>query len=163
MFGFPALDLCQPCLEALFVAFFCREVVFPADEVVRHGLHGGQFVRVVVRKLVTLAVAEVFHQPGGGVAQVQRHGVVAGLLDVFRHFAARPVDGIGFWREGEVHHGFGQMHVAFGHADVAAGLEDVDSKCQRVGIRQAAKTLDPPSGENTGSTKRRKYWGRQAG
>ena len=56
-------------------------------------------VLVVVGVLVALAVAEAVHQAGGGVAQVQRHGVVARASPRPAARRRRPVDGVALGRQ----------------------------------------------------------------
>ena len=80
-------------------------VVAAVLEVVGEALHGRYFAFDVVGVLVVLAVVELLHELGGGVAQVERDGLGGVGFDVGEDFSVGGVDGVGFGREGEVDDG----------------------------------------------------------
>ena len=47
-------------------------------EFVGHVLLPNEMSRKIMRVLVSVAVAEIFHEFGGSIAQMERHGQVAG-------------------------------------------------------------------------------------
>src|SRR4029079_17170033 len=76
----PPLGEADP--DLLLGAALGRAVVDAATKSVGQVLLAHLRVRGVVGVLVAAAVAEVTHEPGGGVAQVQRHRLRGLLLDV---------------------------------------------------------------------------------
>src|SRR5882724_8985920 len=78
--------------------------------------------RRVVRVLIALAIAQPGHEPGGGIAQMQRHRLGGLLADVVAHRVPRRVDRIGLRRQREVAGGLGQRQLAFGGAQEVIGL-----------------------------------------
>src|SRR5690242_1566548 len=68
----------------------------------------GDAALVVVRVAVVAAVAHRPHQSGDRVAQVQRHRLVAGLLDELARGAVRSEGGVRLRRERKVERGLGQ-------------------------------------------------------
>src|SRR5713101_690320 len=81
---------------------------------VGEALHVGDFFFCVVGVLVAFAVAKMFHQACGRVAQVQRDGISFGFVYVFEDFAVCGVQRVGFWRERKVHGGLLLFLVAMG-------------------------------------------------
>src|SRR5580658_5730408 len=90
----------QASAKALFEALVGGLVVGAVGEVVGEAGHVGELVFVVMGVFVALAVADIFHEAGDGVADMQRDGIGFGFVHVVDDFAVSSVDGIGLWREG---------------------------------------------------------------
>ena len=87
--------------------------------------------------LVAGAVAEVGHEAGGRVADVQGDGERAGALDDGAERLGDGVEVVGLGRLREVDDGLREVHVALGVAQEVARLVRGDGKGQRVGVRHA--------------------------
>ncbi len=92
-------NLFQASAKALFEALVGGLVVGAAGEIVREAGHVGDFFVEIVGVLVAFAVADIFHEAGDGVAEMQRDGIGFGFVHVVDDFAVGSVNGIGFWRE----------------------------------------------------------------
>ena len=94
----------------------------------------GEMFRQIVRIDVVRPVVEVFHQPGGGVAQVQRHGEVARATD----FGLRRADGlvsrIALGTGGQVGRTLGEDDPALGIADGRDRLKVLLARIRAVGL-----------------------------
>ena len=108
-----------------------------AAEVVRQVLHLREAVFVAVSVLVALAVVEAFHQAGDGVAQVQGHGVAAGLLDVLHRVFDAHVRGVALRRAGQVDGRFGEQYAGLGPADQVGSLLRGDGDGEGDGVSHA--------------------------
>jgi hypothetical protein len=86
---------------------------------------GGEGVGFVVRVAVALAVVQIFHQLGGGVAQVHGHRAGPVFLDEGLDRVERFVDRVGFGRHSQVHHAFGQRQFTLGRAQTFIDLGGV--------------------------------------
>src|SRR5258708_23539664 len=98
-------DFVEALAETLLEALVGGLVVGAAGEVVGEALHVGDFVFGVVGVLVAFAVADMLHQAGDRVAQMQRDGVGFGFVHVVEDFAVSGVQCVGFGRKGKVHGG----------------------------------------------------------
>src|SRR5260370_23382524 len=87
--------------EALLEALVGGLVVGAVGAIVGEAGHVGDFIIEVVGVFVALAGADVFHETGDGVADVERHRFGFGFLNVVDDLAVGSVNGIGFWRERE--------------------------------------------------------------
>ena len=85
----------------------------------------------VVGVLIVLAVAEAFHQAGGGVAQVERDGLGSGLLYILENRAVGGVKRVRFWRDRQIHDRLREGQIAFGHADEIDGVASGHAQRQR--------------------------------
>ena len=77
-------------------------IVGTAGEIVGETGHVSDFVFEIVGVFVSLAVAEMLHEAGGGVAQMERDRISLGFVDVVEDFAVSGVDGVGFGCERKV-------------------------------------------------------------
>src|SRR6266852_6851225 len=130
-------DFVEALAEALLEALVGGLVVGAAGEIVGEALHVGDFLFVVVGVLVVFAVADVFHQAGGRVAQVQRDGIGFGLLHVIEDFAIAGVQRVGFGRERKIHGGLRERQVAFGRAEKIESVLRRERDGERAGFGQA--------------------------
>ena len=101
------------------------------------GLIGGDVTVVVVGVLVTGAVAQISHQPGGGVAEVQRHGQGAVLLHVGQGAVVGGERGVTLGREREIERRFREGQEALRHADEMDGVLRGDRDGERARVRQS--------------------------
>src|SRR5216684_159719 len=115
--GFNLANFVEAGAETLLKALVGGLVVGAAGEVVGEAGHVGDFIIEIVGVFVALAVADVFHETGDGVADVERHRFSLGFVNVIDDFAVGSVDGIGFWREREIDDGLGEGEMAFGRAE----------------------------------------------
>ena len=104
---------------------------------VGEALHGGEFVFIVVGVLITFAVADIFHERCGGIADDKRHGFGQVFQCIFSGSEVGGFHSVGFRRQGHINYRFGEMDVAFRHADEAAGREGCYGDFQGPGISQA--------------------------
>ena len=74
MFPLPFFYVFQPLFEAAFYPLFGAMVVGFIFQGVGEALHGGEFIFVIMGILITFAVADIFHERCGGVADDKRHG-----------------------------------------------------------------------------------------
>ena len=74
-------------------------VVGAAGEIVREAGHVGHSIIEIVSVFVALPVADVFHEAGDGVADVERHRFGLGFVNVIDDLAVGSVNGVGFWRQ----------------------------------------------------------------
>src|SRR5258708_5329662 len=107
--------------EALLEALVGGLVVGAAGEVVGEASHVRYFIIEIVGVFVPLAIADVFHETRDGIADVERHGLCLGFVNVIDDLAVGSVNGVGFWREREIDGGLGEGQVAFG------GAEEIES------------------------------------
>ena len=86
---------------------------------------------------IAFAVADVFHESGNGVAEVQGNGIGFGFLHVVDDFAIGSVNGIGLWSECEIDGGLGEGEMAFGSAKKIESIFCGESDRERAGFGQA--------------------------
>ena len=86
---------------------------------------------------VAFAVAELFHEFGGCVADVERDGEVAGLPDGLLGIGKRHVGAVALDRRGKVDGALGECDAAFGIADFGDCFEAGIGKEKGVGIAVA--------------------------
>ena len=106
--------------------------------------------RQIVRIDVVRPVMKVFHQPGGGVAQVQRYGEVARATDFGLRRADRLVGRIALGTGGQVRRTLGEDDPALRIADGRDRLKGVVGQDQgrRIGIADVLRSQDEhPSGD----------------
>ena len=111
-----------------------RFIEFRAGNLLRHELLIHEIMFEIVGILVTLVVTELLHQLGRGVADVHRHGQVAGLLDERDGVVNGHVGGIALGRRSQIHSGLRQHDARFRHPDDIHRLEAVVGQQQRVGV-----------------------------
>src|SRR6267378_564322 len=135
---FLAAQLCQLLADLSFHATIAGAV--PLD--LRHSL--GKVIlarrkrlRLIVRVAVALAVAQVLHQAGGSVADVQRHRPRAVLGNEAARRIISLVDRVRLCRHREINHRFGQRQLAFGTAEALVSLAGVERDAQRARVRKA--------------------------
>ena len=83
---------------------------------------------------VAFAVAELFHEFGGCVADVERDGEVAGLPDGLLGIGKRHVGAVALDRRGKVDGALGECDAAFGIADFGDCFEAGIGKEKGVGV-----------------------------
>ena len=71
---------------------------------------------------VILAVAQVAHQVGDRIAQVDRDRHGNGFLDIFFDFVIGRIDGITLGRGGQIYSGLSQGIIGFRHAQEIHGV-----------------------------------------
>ena len=103
--GADAADFFHALGQQFFAALLRGVVPGAAAEGVGETIHVGYAVRFVVGVAVALAVVEFLHQPCWGVAEVERNGLLAGVLDLCLNRAPGGVDGVGLGREREIDDG----------------------------------------------------------
>ena len=105
---------------------------------------------VIVRVLVTVAVAEVLHQLRRRIAQMERDGEVAGAAHQLQGFIDGFVGGVVLLRPCQVDHRLGQRDASLGPSDLRHGIEGGVRQQEGVGIRQSdvlRRTDDDPPGD----------------
>ena len=112
-------------------------IVHAVAQAVGQALHVGDFVFGVVGVLIVLAVAQAFHQAGGGVAQVQRDGLGGGLLHVLLNRSVGGVKRVRFRRDRKIDDGLREGEIAFGHADEIDGVTSGHAQRERVRLGEA--------------------------
>ena len=105
-----------------FETLVSRFVVRARGKVVWEAGHVGDFVFEIVGVFVALRVADIFHEAGDGVAEMQRDGLGFGLVDVFEDLAIGGVEGVGFGSERELDSGLGESEIALGCAEEIEGV-----------------------------------------
>ena len=130
-------DFFQALANPLFHPFIGRVVVHAVAQAVGQALHVGDLLFGVVGVLIVLAVAEAFHQAGGGVAQVQRDGFGGGLLDILQNRAVGGVKRVRFGRDRKIDDGLREGEIAFGHADEIDGIARGHAQRERVRFGEA--------------------------
>src|SRR5258708_36576611 len=103
--------------EALLEALVGGLVVGAAGEIVGEAGHVGNFIIEIVGVFVAFAVADILHEAGDGIADVERHRFGFGFVNVIDDFAVGSVNGIGFWRERQIDGGLGDGEMSFGGAE----------------------------------------------
>src|SRR5208282_549230 len=101
--------------KALFEALIGGLVVSAAGEIVGEAGHVRELFVEIVGVFVAFAVADIFHEAGDGVAEMQGHGIGFGFVYIIDDFAIGSVNGIGFWRERQIDGGLGEGEIAFGY------------------------------------------------
>src|SRR5260370_26049356 len=94
--------------EALLEALVGGLVVSAAGEIVREAGHVCDFIIEIVGVFVALAVTDIFHEASDGVADVERHWLVFGFVNVIDDFAVGGVNRVGLRREREIHGGLSE-------------------------------------------------------
>ena len=106
-------------------------------QVVGQELLADKVAGIVVGIFIVVAVAKLFHQLGGGVAQVQGDGQVACLPHQGEGIVDCHVGGVAFGAGGEVDGGLCQWDASFGPAHFHDGVEAGIGKQQGVGVCQS--------------------------
>ena len=91
-------------------------------------------VRRVVGVLIAPSVAEVLHEAGRRVADVERHRLGGALADVLLGLAERRVDRVRLRRHREVERGLGEGQLAFGRAEEVVGVLGGQRERERGGV-----------------------------
>ncbi len=160
--GFYLTNFSKAKAEALLEALVGGLVVGAAGEIVREASHIRNFIIEIVGVLVAVAVADISHESGDSVAEMERDGIGFGFANVFENRAVAGIERVGFWckrkidgglREGQVTFrraeeiesvlggesdgksaGFGKADIFAGHAHHAAGkVERVFSRFEHAG------------------------------
>ena len=134
---FDFANFVEALAEALFEALVSGLIVSAAGEIVGEAGHVGDFIIEVVGIFVALAVADVFHEAGYGVANVEGHGLGFGLVNIVDDLSVGSVDGIGFWREREIDGGLGEGEMAFGRAEEIESVLSGESDGEGAGFGEA--------------------------
>ena len=104
-------------------------------ELLGHVLLVDEVAGVVVGITVILAVAQLFHQPGGRVAQVQRHGGVARLLDQGKRVVDGQIGTVALGAGGQIDSTFAQGDAALGPPDLVDDVKRGIGQQQGIGVR----------------------------
>ena len=123
--------------ELAFAALFCGVVVAAGGERGWEAGHVGDAVFQVVGVLVVLAVVELAHEGGGGVAEVEGDGLGGGGFDVGEDGSVGFVDGVRFGGEGEPGDGLGEGEVAFGVTEEVHGVAGGEAEIEGLGGGEA--------------------------
>ena len=91
----------------------------------------------VMGVFVAVAVAEVLHELGGGVAEVEGNGRGLGLGGKLHRLVDGHVGGVALGGGGEVDGRLGKGDAGFGHADVVHYLEAGIGKQEGIGVGEA--------------------------
>ena len=137
MSGPQRADLLQTALRAGFAAALRRMVVLFSAQRLRQALQFRHLVFGVVGVDVAVAVAEVLHQPGGGVADDQRDGLVEHGERVALGCLVGGVDRVRARGEREVDDGVRQVYVAFRHPEEVARLVGREGDLEGAAVREA--------------------------
>ena len=107
---------------------------------------------VVVGILVPVAVAQFLHQLGGCIAQVERHGLIAGLLHLGQRGTDAHIGRVALGRSGQIDRGLGQGDATLGPTDFHHGIEGRigQQKGVRVGQSDVLARTDDQSASNEG-------------
>ena len=111
-----------PCVEPRLVALILALVVAPCHHRFRQIVLIDPGAGKIVRVLVILAVAPLLLHLGHGVAEVQGHGLYAGVFNFPRHIVIGGIGGIALGCQRQVDHGFRKRNIAFRHAHEFHGL-----------------------------------------
>lgn len=102
------------------------------EELLSHEVSG-----IIVGVFIVCAVAEIFHQRRGGVADVERHGLVARSFDFGKSGSDRHVGRVAFLRSREVDGAFGKRNASFRHPDLGYGVECSVGEEECVGVGES--------------------------
>ena len=80
-------------------ALVCGLVPGAAGEILGQARHVGDLFFEIVGVFVAGAVADVFHEIGGCVAEMERNRTGFSFVNVFEDIAVSSVNGVGFWGE----------------------------------------------------------------
>ena len=112
-FALDAPDFVEPLPDARLKSLIGGMVVNAIGEAFRQAGHVRNFFFRIMRVLIAFSVADVLHQAGDCVAQVQRHRLSHCSLQILLNVAIRCINCIRFWRERQIHSGLRQREVAF--------------------------------------------------
>ena len=132
--AFPFLDFREARFEAPLHALLRRAIIFFAEKRIGQALHIRNFFFCVVRVLVSLAVAEIFHQLGRRVPYHKRHRLVNFPERVLSRRKISDLHRVRFRRHGEIDDRLGQMHRTFRHSDKVTSLIRRHRNLQRTRI-----------------------------
>ena len=96
-----------------------------------------QLLLRIVGILISFPVMKLFHQPGGGIAQPQRHRLRPSLLYIRLAFLTGTVQSVGFWRKGKISHSMDQIHITLRHPVEMACLVSRHRHLQRLAVRNS--------------------------
>src|SRR5262245_49035304 len=105
-------------------------------EMLREARHLGDPFGLVVRVTVPASVSEFLHQSCWRVTEVERYGrgeVARGVLSGAR---VGDINGVAFWRRGQIHDGLRERGVGLGHAEKVDGVlgGERDLEGARIGV-----------------------------
>ncbi len=106
-----------------------------------------------MRVTIAFGIAQILHQPGGRVAQVERHRFLARVLDVVLRRRVGRVHRIRLGREAEIDHRLGQRQITLGRAEKIDGLLGREAQVQRF-RRGQADVFDSHADDTAGEIKR---------
>ena len=92
-------DFVKALPQARFKALAGGLVVDATGEIVGEASHVGDFIIEIVGVFVAFAVANVFHEPCDGIADVERYRFGLGFVNIIDDLAVGSVNGVGFWRQ----------------------------------------------------------------
>ena len=127
----------HPFLMLLFGGIVLRMPDAAVFQVVGQELLADEIAGIVVGVFIVAAVTELFHQFGGGVAQVQGNGQVACLPHQFEGVVDGHVGGVALGTGGEVDGSLRQRDASFRPAYFHDGVEAGIGQQQGVGVRQS--------------------------
>lgn len=97
-------------------------------------LLGDIMAGIVMRIEVAVVITQVSHQFGGSVAQVQRHGLVAGAAHEVERTVDAEIGAVALLARGEINRSLGKGYAALGPSYLVDGVEGGIGKQQGVGI-----------------------------
>src|SRR5262245_31304171 len=116
--SFPDLSRAlQSLFDPRFDPAIRRLVVLPMLEMLRQARHLGDPFGLVMRVTVPPTVSEFLHQSRWCVAEVQRYGRGEVARGVLGGAGVGDVDGVAFWRRGQIHDGLRERGVGLGHTE----------------------------------------------
>ena len=107
------------------------------DEGIGQILLGREMDGIVVRILVAVVITQVFHQLRGGIADGQRHGLVAGATDELEGGIDTEIGAVALGRGGQIDRCLGQGDAPLRPADLHHGIEGGVGEQKGIGICQA--------------------------
>src|SRR5579884_1048745 len=85
-----------------------------------------------MRILIALTVTKGFHQSCGSIAEMKRHRIGGGLLNVLCNRDERGIDRVRLWSQREVSHGLRERKFAFGSAEKIVGVASRERDAERL-------------------------------
>lgn len=138
LFSVPATQFAQLLADADFESAIDRFVEDLALQAVGQVLLAGrETALLVVRVAIALAVVELLHELGRGIAQMHGHGPRAVFLDQRAHRVVGRVDRVRLRRHREIDHALRQREFALGRAQALVDLGRVEREPQRARVGQA--------------------------
>jgi len=88
----------------------------------------------IVGVLISMAIADVFHELCRGIAQMEGHGQRSGCLDCPPHRSIGAIERIAFWSGGKIDDGLRNGKIALRQANKGKGIPRIKGNPQGAGI-----------------------------